>query len=491
VADMYFSGNYETPSVPSEFLLSDSDSEFGKIPGSYSHRGRYDLLISSSDHILTPSQKPWVNEQTLLIYEQRINITNRFNIPAYDLELTVMLMPKDLPGYQVVFEESIWPMTSEIVELPDGNRYAIIRCSSLWPGENLLVTVTYNLVNTSWETDKSRLHLYTEAPTDLLALASLQAESKVESDHPDIIAMARRITGLETNPFRKAELIYTWVNLNLIYDEDEAYAHQGAYSALVTRRGVCTEYAALFAALLRASGIPARLTGGYLLQNSSLTRSEPLYDGELLAHTWAEFYLEGFGWVPCEPTYELIENGLRYASLKYFAALPHWGHVVTSCGLSGDDLSGRQYNLSYSGFRDMLIGTVSSSFQIGQRLLGNEIKVYLNDWDQRINFLDALPRVLPAGVTVLPFRRVFEILGADVLWNNEERSILARTVDSNISLHLDSPVITVNGEDQVLLAAPFIDLQSERTMVPLRAISEGLGASVYWDPTWRSVLIIP
>jgi hypothetical protein len=54
-------------------------------------------------------------------------------------------------------------------------------------------------------------------------------------------------------------------------------------------------------------------------------------------------------------------------------------------------------------------------------------------------------------------------------------------------LHVDSPIMTVNGESRSLDAPPVI--VSGRTLVPLRAITEALGASVEWNPTTRAVTL--
>jgi hypothetical protein len=50
-------------------------------------------------------------------------------------------------------------------------------------------------------------------------------------------------------------------------------------------------YAALTVSLLRAQGIPARPVSGYLVWG----------DRDINRHYWAEFYVEGFGWVPLDP----------------------------------------------------------------------------------------------------------------------------------------------------------------------------------------------
>ena len=64
----------------------------------------------------------------------------------------------------------------------------------------------------------------------------------------------------------------------------------GAAFAARERYGECGDYSALFVALCRKAGIPARPIVGFWA--SELNE----------AHVWAEFYLEGVGWVPCDPS---------------------------------------------------------------------------------------------------------------------------------------------------------------------------------------------
>ena len=353
-----------------------------------------------------------------------------------------------------------------------------------------MVSVSYNLVNTSWEVDKTALDTYVDPPQDPQAIAALYPEERIESDHPEIIALARSIIGDEENPYVRAELLYAWVNRNLTYDEDQRYAHQGAYAALLNRRGVCTEYAALLVALLRASGIPARLVGGYYFEETAKDDHDAELVGGVTAHTWAEFYLEGYGWIPCEPTYEYIESEIYDYSQKYFAALPHWGHVVASYGLGRMGFD-RQFDVTYSGYRDMLSGMISPKFQHGQRLMDEEIKVFLGSLHQRIVFGDQQPTILATGVTMVPMRRIYEILGATVVWDEEQQKITALHRDNVLELEIGVATLWLNGDPREIAEAPLIDPLTSRTLVPLRAVSEGLGSEVVWDAVQRSILIVP
>lgn len=58
-----------------------------------------------------------------------------------------------------------------------------------------------------------------------------------------------------------------------------------------------------------------------------------------------------------------------------------------------------------------------------------------------------------------------------------------------IILTVDSLRATVDGEPYTLDAAPFIDTEASRTLVPIRFISEGLGAEVDWNPAKQQVII--
>jgi transglutaminase/protease-like cytokinesis protein 3 len=61
---------------------------------------------------------------------------------------------------------------------------------------------------------------------------------------------------------------------------------RGALQALIERKGDCTEYAYLAAALARACGIPARMVGGYVTDRNSAPRPEDY-------HNWAEVHIGG------------------------------------------------------------------------------------------------------------------------------------------------------------------------------------------------------
>jgi hypothetical protein len=93
-----------------------------------------------------------------------------------------------------------------------------------------------------------------------------------------------------------------------------------------------------------------------------------------------------------------------------------------------------------------------------------------------LNFATA--PIIQDGRVFVPLRGVFERLGASVDYSNG--LITATGSDGRtISLNIGSTQATINGQPDTIDVAPFI--VSSSTFVPLRFISQALGASVNWD----------
>lgn len=91
------------------------------------------------------------------------------------------------------------------------------------------------------------------------------------------------------------------------------------------------------------------------------------------------------------------------------------------------------------------------------------------------------------GRTLVPFRAIFEALGLQVDWNEELRIATAYNDAMNVSVKLDSGYGSVNGELKPLEASAKI--VKDRTLVPLRFVSEAFGNEVSWDAKKRLVSI--
>ncbi len=95
------------------------------------------------------------------------------------------------------------------------------------------------------------------------------------------------------------------------------------------------------------------------------------------------------------------------------------------------------------------------------------------------------PPVERAGRVLVPLRGVFEQLGATVVY--ESGVINATAGDRSVSLTIGSQQATVDGAPQTLDVAPFIIGAS--TYVPLRFVSQALGATVNYDGTNQIVAL--
>jgi hypothetical protein len=91
------------------------------------------------------------------------------------------------------------------------------------------------------------------------------------------------------------------------------------------------------------------------------------------------------------------------------------------------------------------------------------------------------------GRVLVPVRGVFEHMGAKVGWHPQSRMVTAISSDAKVTLYINSRTAYVNGKEQTLDVPA--QLIMGRTVVPLRFLSESLGATVDWDGEQRAVLI--
>lgn len=81
--------------------------------------------------------------------------------------------------------------------------------------------------------------------------------------------------------------------------------------------------------------------------------------------------------------------------------------------------------------------------------------------------------------TMVPVRFISEALGAEVGWDSATESISISLGQRNILCRVNSDTMTVNGET-ITIDAP-VEMKGDRTFIPLRAISEALEKIVFWD----------
>lgn len=90
------------------------------------------------------------------------------------------------------------------------------------------------------------------------------------------------------------------------------------------------------------------------------------------------------------------------------------------------------------------------------------------------------PPVLVDGRTLVPVRAIFESIGASVDWNPETRTATGSKDGTVVTIQIGSTTAYVNGEAKSLDVPA--QIINDRTMVPARFVSEALECEVTWHP---------
>ncbi len=93
--------------------------------------------------------------------------------------------------------------------------------------------------------------------------------------------------------------------------------------------------------------------------------------------------------------------------------------------------------------------------------------------------------------TMIPMRAVFEALGADVEWNDAQRSVTARKDGESITLTIGShdAAVVKDGIESIITAENAPEIAEDYTMIPLRLTAEALGCGVDWNGRTQTVEI--
>jgi transglutaminase-like putative cysteine protease len=138
-----------------------------------------------------------------------------------------------------------------------------------------------------------------------------------------IAQLSQEQTKDATQPLDKARRIYDYVISTMHFDRDGTGSGRGdALWASDSKHGNSADFDSLFIALARAAGIPARFEIGFALPLNVHESTITNY------HSWAQFYVQGVGWVPVDPT-EAWQNKEK---LDYFFGATDQNRVLFSMG---------------------------------------------------------------------------------------------------------------------------------------------------------------
>jgi transglutaminase-like putative cysteine protease len=161
------------------------------------------------------------------------------------------------------------------------------------PAKGLAIELQYEVTRTEKKGNMAGNGVFAPASRD--ELARFLAPDRLVPLNARVRKLAAEVTAGKTTPLARARAIYDYTVDTLSYDKSGTGWGRGDINyACDLKRGNCTDFHALLVGLCRASGIPARFIIGFPIPEGKKEGSIGGY------HCWAEFYLEGKGWIPVD-----------------------------------------------------------------------------------------------------------------------------------------------------------------------------------------------
>ncbi len=235
---------------------------------------------------------------------------------ARDIKITLSIpAERDLPEYQRVLTGPAFTGPARFSS--NGQGQGVVSIATMAARSRAEFSLTYGceVMPITYRLARIPRRVWPDLPPSVRTY--LKPTEGIESGAPEIIAFARENEGSRRDPVFRAKSLYAAANRVLTYDATAGKV--SAVAALQRRRGSCEAYARLFAALCRASGIPARLVYGLRLGKRELSAGEFMADDT--RHIWNEVFLSGYGWIPVDPTFTYTVDGRKDVTYDYFGRL--------------------------------------------------------------------------------------------------------------------------------------------------------------------------
>jgi len=129
-----------------------------------------------------------------------------------------------------------------------------------------------------------------------------------------------------------------------------------------------------------------------------------------------------------------------------------------------------------------VLAALTGLFVLGMTPAQQQISVVVNG--RPVQF-ETIGPIEDRGRVLVPLRGVFEQMGAQVDWDSYNQRVTAAKGGTTIKLNIGSSYAMVNGNN-IPLDVP-AEIQNGSTMVPLRFISEAMGANVQWSAETSTV----
>jgi lysozyme len=133
-----------------------------------------------------------------------------------------------------------------------------------------------------------------------------------------------------------------------------------------------------------------------------------------------------------------------------------------------------------------VLATFEKSVDPNQHIITLSVGSLVAHLDGQLVTLDT-PPVIVSGRTLVPLRPIIEGLGGAITWIPETRSVEVEFNGTTLLLQIGNRTAVVNGE-AIVLDVPAA-IMNGRTMLPVRFVSEHLGADVQWEELTKTVTI--
>jgi hypothetical protein len=346
--------------------------------------GSESTSISRRIYLIEPNEHIIQTKSHDMIVDIEYIVANSGPGEVYDL-MCLVEVPQTYQPFQIIENRKSNYSETDDLYTDDCNLIARFNLGSLQAGESANVYIDCNTVLYEYEyadiSDSQDSYSFGDEDLSLYT----GSEYYINSDSQKIRSIVKNIIGTEKNPAVIAEKLYDFVCNAMIYDEErlseKEFGYLYASDILERGKGVCTDYAILYAALCRAAGIPARFVQGIPVFTILTKGDNRLSYG----HAWVEIKLPGYGWIPIDIT---AESG--FMSYNYYLNMETYkgtGIFYRSLTIGGEDYYPLGFYYSWEG---------ATEPQLTQEIIYSVSGLSLDDMGvvSESGFLDELKYVL-------------------------------------------------------------------------------------------------
>lgn len=144
-----------------------------------------------------------------------------------------------------------------------------------------------------------------------------------------------------------------------------------------------------------------------------------------------------------------------------------------------------------------LIAAAALSFTVIPDISASAEEEVTVEFDGKELSFDVNPRIID-NYTMVPLRKIFEEIGALVKWDDDTQTAYVRKSSKTVSMTIDTKELKIDKGKADESGNPIIEtveletcaqIINNRTLVPVRAVSEAFGLDVNWDETNKKVII--